>query len=193
MLEGFYCPDGEKMDNHEVVYHTNEMSGEELRGRMDNFPHFNWYREDGTCKFLAVEMFEHWYDLVKQYPNAAHVIDYVDPGEVAYSIGTIIDKIRQNLDKGIALISIQKKQSSFTKRDGTIGRNYIDYGVGGQYSEHRARVVIHLQNNNELYVKSCKAWEVKNPTGRIYKFNITNHGSRFANIREIVKDEDLPF
>ncbi len=179
----------ENMDSHQCVYHTNEMSGEELVARMRNFKEVNWYKEDGTPKFLALERFSNWHDVVRQYPDAIHIIDYLDPGENAFMIGTFIDQIRQKLGRGIALIAIQKRQSTSTKKDGTTYRNYVDYGIGGQFSEHRARIVIHLHNKNELYVKSCKSWIGKNPTGRKYKFDLIN-GAQFTNIREIAGVEE---
>ncbi len=181
----------ENMDKYLCIYHTNEMSGEELRDRLDNFPDVNWYKESGNLKFIAIERYENYQDVVLQYPDAIHVIDYIDPGEKAYMIGSIIDKIRRNLNT-MALIAIQKKQSTGTKKDGTLYHNYVDYGTGGQYSEHKARIVIHLQGGNQLYVKSCKAWREKCPSGRLYAYKITDHGSRFSDIREIVRDEDLP-
>ncbi len=177
----------------QCVYHTNEMCREELLDRLNKFPDSDiFFKEDGTLKFVAVEQFTNWHDVVRQYPDAIHVIDYLDPGEVAYSIGTFIDQIRQKLKGGVALIAIQKKQSTSTKKDGTTYRNFIDYGVGGQYSEHRARIVIHLHNKNELYIKSVKSWHTKNPNGKIFKFGLID-GAQFTNIKEIVPDyEDIP-
>jgi len=188
----------ENMDEYQCVYHTNEMSGEELVERMQSFDWVNWYKGDGSPKFIAVEQMNNWHDVVREYPDAIHIIDYLDPGKNAYDIGDIITQIRGQLNKGIALIAIQKKQSTGTKRDGSTYKVNVDYGVGGQFSEHKARLVIHMHNKNELYVKICKAWhkdltEAKHPAGRLYKFNLIS-GSRFTNIREIttdIKDEDF--
>ncbi len=188
----------ENMDKYTCVYHTNEMSGEELVERMGLFDWVHWYKEDGTPKFIAVEQFQYWQDVVREYPDAIHIIDYLDPGANAYNIGEIISEIRNCLGKGMALISIQKRSSTGTKKDGSTFRVNVDYGIGGQFSEHKARLVIHMQGKNELFVKICKAWHknlpgAQHPAGRLYRFNLIN-GARFTNIREIttdIKDEDF--
>ena len=185
-------PAGLENDKPHCVYHTNELASEELSGRLRAFDWVNWRNGTGRPKFLAVERFDAWQDVVRQFPDSLHIIDYLDPGEEAFRIGPIIDQIRQQLGKGMALIAIQKRQSTGTRRDGTTYRQYVDYGVGGQYSEHRARVVIHLNENerrqNELLIKSCKSWREKNLNGRKFLFKIEKDGSRFADIREITTE-----
>uniref|UniRef100_A0A6M3J2F5 Uncharacterized protein n=1 Tax=viral metagenome TaxID=1070528 RepID=A0A6M3J2F5_9ZZZZ len=180
------------MDIHHCIYHTIEMSAEELVEKLQKFSWIDWQNPDGTWKFLAVETFDNWQDKIKQYPDSIHIIDFLDPGENAYNIGTIIKHIRERLQNGIALIAIQKKQSTGTRRDGTTYRNEIDYGIGGQFSEHIARVVLHLSNKNEMYVKVVKSFKGNdNPSGKRYKFYTTHNGTKFHNIQELVKPNEF--
>ncbi|GAG83390.1 unnamed protein product [marine sediment metagenome] len=166
---------------------TNEMSDEEFVGRMQYFDWVDIYDDKGELKFEPIERYENWQDVIQ--PDSINIIDYLDPGENSYYIGVLIDQIRQSLNKGIAIIAIQKKMITGTKKDGTKYQIKSDYGTGGQYSEHRARLVVHIEPN-ELYIKKCKGWHTKNPNGKKYKFQIVQHGAKFHDIREITEEYD---
>ncbi len=195
VMENLDWSDGTITDIPHCIYHTNEMSSEELVSRLQYFDFVKWRNGNGKPKFLAIERFEQWESVVRQYPNSYHIIDYLDPGDDFYRVNGIIDGIRRYLGRGMALIAIQKKRSTGTRRDGTTYKIHVDYGVGGQFSEHRARVAIHLDRDGkqrQLYVKYCKAWRDSDPEGRRYNFDIINYGSRFANIREITTEFGEP-
>lgn len=175
----------ENMDNYPVLYMTNEMSDEEFVGRMRYFDWVDIYNAEGELKFEPIERYENWQDVIQ--PDSINIIDYLDPGENPYYIGVLIDQIKQRLNKGIAVIAIQKKIFTGTKKDGTKYQVKSDYGTGGQYSEHRARLVLHIEPN-ELFIKKCKSWHTKNPNEKRYKFKIAQGGAKFQGIYEITED-----
>uniref|UniRef100_A0A6M3KYF6 Uncharacterized protein n=1 Tax=viral metagenome TaxID=1070528 RepID=A0A6M3KYF6_9ZZZZ len=174
----------ENMDNHEIYYWTNELSEEEFADRMSHFNgRYQPLREDGMPKFGVGECFEEWQDVI--VPDAINVIDYLDPGENPYYIGVLIDKLRQKIGKGILVIAIQKKVGSYLDKNGKKRYIYSDYGTGGQYSEHRARLVIHLdpmeQDECRVFIKKAKG----GMSGKKFACRIVNHGSQFHEIREL--------
>ena len=113
---------------------------------------------------------------------------YLDPGENPYIIGVVIDKLRQKLNGGIVVLAIQKKVLRYTDKHGEKHYSYSDYGTGGQYSEHRARLVIHLDPMEDgdvrLFIKKAKGGLV----GKTFAAKIVNYGSQFHDIREITDD-----
>ncbi len=177
----------ENMDKHDVYYWTNELSEEELADRIRRFNgRFVYLKEDGTPKFSAKPCFDNWQDVIN--PKGINVIDYLDPGENSYLIGVVIDKLRQVLDGGVVILAIQKKVFQFTDKQGNKHYTYSDYGAGGQYSEHRARLVIHLDpledGNCRLWIKKAKG----SLTGKKFSCKIIEHGSQFHDIQEITDE-----
>jgi hypothetical protein len=176
----------ENMDSFRCIYMTNEMSGEELHARFSYFDWVKLFETDGKPKFRTISRYDNYQDVV--IPGWINFIDYLDPGEHAYMIGPIIDKIRKNIGNGIAIIALQKKEVALFTKTGIVTQANI-YGVGGKASEERARVVLHLDRGT-LYIKKAKGWHDHNPLGKKYSFNIVGHGSRFSNIKDITDEQE---
>jgi len=176
------------LDNfHESVYMTNEMEAEELASRLSYFKWVSWVYSDNSPRFKAIKRYENWWDVIS--PDGLNIIDYLDPGESAYMVGPYIDKIKRKLRNGIAIIALQKGSLTIRTKTG-IEHRATEYAVGGQFGEHRARLVIYIEEGY-LLVKKCKSWNGQNPNGRKYKFSIIEHGSQFSDIRETFEDEVL--
>ncbi len=175
----------ENMDTSECVYMTNELGDEEFVDRMDKFDWVNCRNGNGEWKFEAIEHFENYQDIIEQFPDAMIFIDYLDPGENPYQIGIIIDQIRQK-SNGVVFIAIQKRVSKWTDKQGVTKFSYADYGTGGQYSEHRARLVLHLDPYDDpsapflLTIKKSKSAL----TGKRFKFNVFQ-GAKIHGIVEL--------
>jgi hypothetical protein len=174
----------ENMDSYDCVYFTNELGAEEMKSRMMNYTWVKPLDEEGKPKFRTVTRYDHYEDVIQ--PDCINIIDYLDPGENPYEVGIIIDKIRQKLGKGIALIAIQKKEIAIHTKDGIKTQSAI-YGTGGQYSEHRARLVIHI-DHDVLFIKKAKSWHTHNPNGKKYSFKIVEYGSHFHDISDITEE-----
>ena len=175
----------ENVDLHHCLYMTNELSDEEFVDRMKHFDWAELKNGNGEWKFDAVEHFSNYQDIMQ--PDAINFIDYLDPGENPYFIGIIIDQIRQRLNKGIAIIAVQKGISTWIDKQGKKQYSYREYGTGGQYSEHRARLVLHFDPTGDpmqpylLTVKKSKTYSV---VGRKFKFNLIN-GAKFTSVEEV--------
>ena len=158
---------------HDVVYFTNEMTAPELAYRLRKIDWVSLVDEDGNPRFRAYERFDEYEDVI--VPDAINIIDYLEPAEF-YEVGHIIDRLRQPLTTGIVVIALQKKG----------GNGEVAYGVGGQFSEHRARLVLHL-NDDHLLIKKAKSYTGKNPNGKKYHFDLED-SIRFENIYEVFEE-----
>ena len=132
--------------------------------------------EFGSPKFEAAVRYDNYEDVI--LPKGLTVIDYLDPGENAYMVGQQVDAIRRRLNGGVVFIVMQKKMGS-------------EYAIGGQYSEHRARIVLHIDRDKNgqdfLLVKKAKKCRKENLNGKKFSFEIRNNGSQFYNIRPYVE------
>jgi len=128
-------------------------------------------QEDGTPKFESTRRLNGWKDIIK--PDAFNIIDWINLDDNFYKIGSIIEGIQDKLHDGIALINLQKDQSK-------------NLGMGGGFSEHLASLYL-LIDYNRLTVRKIKEWEGINTNGKVFGFEIIDHGSRFNNIRPLIK------
>ena len=155
-----------------VRYLTNEMGKEELRDRLDPFEEsYELTDAFGEPRFKAATRYDSYEDVV--VTGGMNIIDYLDPGEHPFLVGQQIDAILRKLGDGVAFIALQKRRGA-------------EYGAGGQYSEHRARIVLHLNTDPSgreyLLVKKAKKCRKENLNGKKFSFQIKN-GSQFYNIR----------
>lgn len=176
------------MDKWNLRYMTNEMGAEEFADRILHFENFGYELTDdwGEPKFETIIRYENYQDVI--IPDGFNIIDYLDPGENPYMVGQQIDAIRQRLGRGVAFIALQKKSTTVHTKDGpkTI---VSDYGTGGQYSEHRARIVLHIEQDY-LYVKKAKKCLKYQLGGKRFRYEITESGTQFRGIKEIIKGEE---
>ena len=137
------------MVDHEVVYFTSEMGGAELKERLQNFTEKLPMQMWSHCKFIERASD---FDIAIR-PDAINIIDFLEVHDEFYKIGGLIKKIFDKLNKGIAIIAIQKNP----------GR---DDGLGGQRSIEKARLYISMSPGKIKIVKA-KNWVsgLMNPNG----------------------------
>jgi hypothetical protein len=148
-----------------ITYFNSEMSPEALKKKLSYFedhsleefnqhmdPEDGWtFRSIGNCI----------------RPNQINVIDYLEPeGGESYSIHGVISEIINHLDRGIALITVQKKPGS-------------DLGEGGIYSVKAASLALTLDWGTISIYKNRFREEDERPDLKTIDFDIV-HGSRFA-------------
>jgi hypothetical protein len=175
------------MDAWKVQYLTNEMGAEEFADRIKNLEqYFDLVDENGKPKFRAAARFDNYQDVIM--PDGLNIIDYLDPGENAFLVGKQIDAIRQRLNRGCAFIALQKKITTIATKDGP-KQVHSDYGTGGQYSEHRARVVIHIEPEY-LLVKKAKKCRKYPLSGQKFTYQIRGNGAYFHHIVPMYEGEE---
>jgi hypothetical protein len=118
----------QNMNGHRIIYFNSEMSPQAMNfklrefNRLGTFPLSAWKFEARQWKGSP--------DVVD--PDAVNIIDYLQAGVNAYEIQQPISQILEKLNRGVALIAIQKKPGAA-------------YGTGGVYSAMDASLVLSLE------------------------------------------------
>ncbi|MBN1636314.1 MAG: bifunctional DNA primase/polymerase [Deltaproteobacteria bacterium] len=117
------------MGRFPIFYFNSEMSPEALKKKL------SYFQQDITEWDRNMKVIDKWdfHNIAdKVQPDALNVIDYLEPeGDKAFNIHNAISGIIQRLNKGLALIAIQKKPDS-------------RLGTGGVYSIKAATLAIAL-------------------------------------------------
>jgi hypothetical protein len=119
----------ENMGQFPIFYFNSEMGPEALKQKLSHFPipMSEWQK--------AMKVIDHWdFNNIpdKIQPDAFNVVDYLEPeGDRPYNIHGVISAIIRRLNKGTALITIQKKPNT-------------TMGTGGIYSIKAATLAVAL-------------------------------------------------
>ncbi len=144
---------------YEIKYFSSEMGGQELRDRIQNFeiPLEDWE----NVKFR--ELKESFQDQIN--PDGINIIDYLEVHDNFWLVGSMLAKIYERLNKGIAVVALQKDFKA-------------ELGRGGSFSLEKPRLYISLTNNPPeggiAKIVKCKNWALANvnPNNRICHFKI---------------------
>lgn len=119
----------ENMGRFPIFYFNSEMGPEALKMKLSHFP---ISITDWNKNMKVVDKWDFNNIADKIQPDAFNVVDYLEPeGEKAFNIHGVISAIIRKLNKGTALITIQKKPNS-------------TMGTGGIYSIKAATLAIAL-------------------------------------------------
>ena len=153
------------MIDHKVFYFSSEMGGAELKERLQNFNERMPFKTWEHCTFIERA---NDFDMAIR-PNDINIIDFLEIHDEFYKIGGFIKKIFDKLDKGIALIAIQKNK----------GR---DEGLGGARSIEKARLYLSMRPGVIKIVKA-KNWVsgLINPNGMEKQFKLAK-GMIFSDV-----------
>jgi len=137
-----------------INYFTNEMGDEELKIRL--IAHKDIKPQD--WKFNAYEIGSNWDDIVS--PNDITVIDYIEINENFWEVGNILKNIHERLDKGIAVVGLQKSWGA-------------DLGRGKEFSLQRPRMYVTLDSGMAKIVSAKNRIPGKgNPIGLVRRYDI---------------------
>ena len=158
------------MIDHKVFYFSSEMGGAELKERLQNFNERMPFKTWEHCTFIERA---NDFDMAIR-PNDINIIDFLEIHDEFYKIGGFIKKIFDKLDKGIAIIAIQKNK----------GR---DEGLGGARSIEKARLYLSMRPGVIKIVKA-KNWVsgLINPNGMEKQFKLAK-GIIFS---DVIKDDE---
>jgi len=148
----------DNMHRHDVYYFSSEMGSLELKKRLKKFdaPLGDWI-------FHPKERTSNFADVIK--PDAINIIDFLEVYDEFYKIGGLIKDIYDKLNKGIAIIAIQKNKGS-------------DYGLGGNRGLEKARLYLTMEPGKARIVKA-KNWKTfENPNGLEIDFKLAE-GCKF--------------
>lgn len=157
-------------DNQDVMpdpinYYSSEMGAEELKMRIvkSGIPFQNW-------KFNAYSRSANFADVIN--PNGINVIDYLEITETFYKVGEEITGIFNNLDRGVAVIAVQKKRNTTNFKGEKVD---YDLGRGAEFSLEKPRLYLSLDSGTCKIVKA-KTWAdtAINPNNMEFKFKLVN-------------------
>ncbi len=116
------------------------------------------------------------------FPDALNIIDYLDLGSEFQNVGDELLRIVEALNKGVAIVGLQKPPPTRTKDGKLIVR---DWGYGGRPTIHRAQVAISI-DTGKLKIVAAKSRTNKkiNPVNKSWTFRMDDTGSNFLDIQD---------
>lgn len=114
----------------ETVLFTNDMSPEEINERIRK----SEIEVPNHAPFKVYDRADNFADVIE--PDKINVVDYLDLNSEVYLVGDEIEKIYRKLNKGIAVIALQKK----------VGQQLA---IGGVFTIKRAKLYISIDTIKE--------------------------------------------
>lgn len=153
----------DNMDRYKIYYFNSEMSRQALNKKLTYFgiPLDQW-----RMKAIAGEKWDHTNIADKVFPDDLNIIDYLEPeSDKPYGIHEVISAIVNNLNRGMALITVQKRPTS-------------KLGTGGIYSAKASSFYLALDWGTLEIIKNRYREEDADPKANFIDFEII-HGSKF--------------
>ena len=141
-----------------VHYFNSEMGDVEMMNRLRNFDDYR----DWVSKIHWVERAAAFEDVI--FPNDLNIIDFLEVTTEFYLVSAMLSAIYRKLDKGIAVVALQKNPGS-------------QYGRGGAFSVEKARLYVtmnHAGGTNTAIIESGKMWHnvMDNPRGQYKTYKL---------------------
>jgi hypothetical protein len=138
----------------------------------------DWVDDKGMDKFTLLPVRDDYAEhIVKDHIN---IIDWINlSGDRLYDIGKLLENIKANLGRGVAIVALQKGQSAIAPRGGQFVSDFSDLEI----------LLDGLGNNEDdvlLTIKGCKE-KHKPIVGKTYGYTIGGGGTKIFNFREVKK------
>lgn len=147
---------------YDIRYLTSEMGLNELKIRIKLFKDHMDIPKSSWRKIEWVEWSENFHERI--LPNAINIIDYMELLTDFYLVNKYMTEIYRKLDKGIAIIALQKDPKK-------------DYGRGGLFGAEKPRLVVNLDFDPPQY-DIAKIMKLKNRKDPV--LNFTNSTVNFS-------------
>jgi len=116
------------------------------------------------------------------FPDALNIIDYLDLGKEYQGVGDELLRIVEALNRGVAIVGLQKPPPSRTKDGKLIVR---DWGYGGLPTIHRAQVALSMDRGKlKIVAAKSRADRTIDPVNKQWTFRLDNTGSNFIETNE---------
>jgi len=178
-LKNMYHPLG-------IDLYNSETGREQMKERLDNFD----VEIPNPAPFRVFERYDNFADCID--PNRISVIDYLDLDSEVYMVGAEINHIFQKLDKGIAIIALQKPPSQTLYVKGVKKTISRDLAYGGGFTSKRAVLYLSL-DSHILKIVFCKnkADAKINPNNMRWSFSVNDNGTKFLDIKRYYEQQDF--
>ncbi|MEN6320627.1 MAG: bifunctional DNA primase/polymerase [Syntrophaceae bacterium] len=129
----------DNMHKYDCYYFNSEISALGLNKKLS---YFNYPIDQWKMKVVPDDRWDYNNIADRIYPDAVNVIDYLEPdGDKPFNIHGVITNISKKLNKGIALIAVQKNPDK-------------EMGVGGTYSARASSLYLALDWGRIKIVKN---------------------------------------
>ena len=143
----------DNMDSFNIHYFSSEMGAMEMKSRLQkfDFPLSKW-------RFTAKERADNFDEVIQ--PDDINIIDFLEITEDFYRVAGKLKAIYNKLNKGIAIIALQKNPGAMMAR-------------GGVGTLEKARLYLTI-DNHILKLEKGKNWarENSNPNGQQIRFKL---------------------
>jgi hypothetical protein len=144
---------------HKVNYFNSEMGDVECRQRIKAFEHV-----DSDWNHVSFyEKNNNFHDVIK--PNDMNIIDFLEINDNFYQVGELIRNIHDRLDKGIAIICLQKKKDQ-------------EMGRGAEFGLEKPRIYLSMDFQILKVIKAKSVVNNENMNGKEIPFRLIN-GTNF--------------
>ena len=152
------------MNKHRVHYFNSEMGPEELVDRLEQFDIGKEGFVDNP-NFIPYERSQNFADAIVQAKaqNDIILVDFLELGDNFFLVAKEVKAIFDKLDKGVALIAIQKDEKK-------------EWGRGAGFSNEKARLYVNLLEGGLAKIKVAKAFyrDKGNPRGKITNYKLVD-------------------
>lgn len=145
-----------------IYYFTSEMGGSELVSRVSLFDEINLHEWDEKVHIYPKS--ENFAEAIR--PDHINLIDFLEIYENFYLVAKLITAMWQKLNRGVAIIGLQKSKGT-------------EWGRGGSFCAEKARLFISLESGdieklNQCRILAAKNWRDSrvNPKGKIFYFKL---------------------
>ncbi len=151
------------MHRHNIYYFSSEMAEQEMRLRLSKFN-----RELTEWRFKPKERSSNFADVIR--PDDINIIDFMEIHDEFWKVGSMLKEIYDKLNKGIAIVAIQKDK-------------HKEYGLGASRGLEKPRLYLTL-NPGEAKIEKAKNWADPkvNPNGLMLNFKLYQ-GSKFSIVK----------
>jgi hypothetical protein len=144
-----------------------------------------WCDEEGNDKFTLIPAREDYAEAISMYGhNKINVIDWINlAGDRNYDIGKVLEGVKSEVGKGIAIVSLQKGEGNENPRGGQYVRDFSDLEIILDYfGKNKEDILLTIKGAKEKIDESKPS-----KVGRTYAYTIGHNGTRILDFREVKK------
>jgi len=177
----------ENLDNNPVLM-GNEYTVS-IKGEYEPAPRFisrldtmgervRWYNEEGEDRFTLLPVRDDYAEHI--VTDRINIIDWINlDGNALYDIGKVLESIKSQLGRGVAIIALQKSEGAFNPRGGQFVRDFSDLELLlDGFGENSEDVLLTVKGVKESTTRVA---------GRTFAYTVTNNGTDMINFREVKK------
>jgi len=138
----------------------------------------NWVDDEGMDKFTLLPIREDYAEHIVK--NKINIIDWINlEANQLYDIGKVLEDIKAQLGRGVAIVALQKGELSEGARGGQFVRDFSDVEL----------LLDGFSDNSDDILLTVKGAKEKTAPilGKTYAYSIVDSGTKIVNFRQVIK------